>query len=68
MNLQQELHYQKLQQQTRRTFLKRALGGAGAIALGSLMGCGEDQTAIEPSLSANPMATAASHYAPKAKR
>lgn len=68
MNLQQELHYQQLQQQTRRTFLKRALGGAGAIALGSLMGCGEGQTAIKPSLSANPMATAASHYAPKAKR
>lgn len=72
MDILQELQYRKLQQETRRHFLKKCTSGLGAVALGSLMGCdpfssassGNNAAAVET----NALAAKLAHFAPKAKR
>lgn len=64
MNLLQETFEQHQQYLTRRHFFKTCGLGLGAMALGSLIGCGEQGR----DLSANPLLAQPSHFAPKAKR
>ncbi|MEX2592166.1 MAG: DUF1501 domain-containing protein [Anditalea sp.] len=71
MNILQELHYRKIQYETRRHFLKKCASGLGAISLGSIMGCNpssSDKPAVKSALGANPLAAKLAHFAPKAKR
>lgn len=65
-HLFEELHQQEQAYLTRRHFVKKGMLGLGAMALGSLMGCGGNQTLL-PTLS-NPLAARAAQFAPKAKR
>lgn len=60
----QELQYRKIQYQTRRHFLQKCTSGLGAIALGSLMGCGS--SSVETAASAT--TTKLPHFIPRAKR
>jgi hypothetical protein len=71
MNLQEEYQYRKLQNRTRRHFLRTSMGGLGALALGSLLGCGPEKgkgRGETGPLLENPMAASVSHYTAKAKR
>ena len=63
MNLQEEAKFKSLSYTTRRHFLKSSIGGLGAIALGSLLGCGTKQNSRMTSITEG-----LSHFAPKAKR
>ena len=58
------IHHQRLQVLTRRTFLQQAPLGVGAIALGSLLAADGRAAPAEP---ANPLAPKPPHFAPKAK-
>ena len=64
-DLFQDLHEQHQNYLTRRHFVKNGLLGIGAMALGSLMGCGGSSSLRNLS---NPMAARAAQFAPKAKR
>lgn len=66
MNLFEEIHQEHQNYLTRRHFLKTCGMGLGAMALGSLMGCGESLTGAE--ILGNPMLPKATHFAGKAKR
>ena len=66
MNLFEEIHHEHQNYLTRRHFLKTCGMGLGAMALGSLIGCGESLSGIEGL--GNPMLPKATHFAGKAKR
>lgn len=71
MNIFQELHYRKIQYETRRHFLKKCASGLGAMSLGTLMGCNSSSSykqKAKSGLEANPLVEKLSHFAPKAKR
>ncbi|MDQ3395731.1 MAG: DUF1501 domain-containing protein [Bacteroidota bacterium] len=72
MDILQELHFKKLQLETRRHFLKKCSSGLGAIALGSMMGCNpfsSNKPGSSPGAIINhDMKAQLSHFAPKAKR
>lgn len=72
-------HYDDVQRQalgslTRRHFLQSCASGMGAMALGTLFGCGPSATTPKASAEAlgpdvlRPLATRPPHFAPKAKR
>ncbi len=67
MNLIEELTYRELQQQTRRHFLKQCANGLGAIALGSLLGCGANSSTGQQKVLED-LVNKVPHFAPKAKR
>jgi hypothetical protein len=67
MNLQQELQYKTLQEQTRRHFLKKCASGLGAVALGSLIGCNSSSPEKKAEEVMNSLAEKLPHFAPKAK-
>lgn len=61
-----EVHEKHQDYLTRRHFVRNGILGLGAMALGSLLGCGGKESSM---LSlANPMAARAAQFAPKAKR
>ena len=66
MDIFQDLHERHQDYLTRRHFVRKGLLGIGAMALGSLMGCGGKESSLL-SLS-NPLAARAAQFAPKAKR
>src|SRR5438093_12619458 len=60
------LHWQRLQAQTRRQFLKDSQAGLGALALATLLGKG-GRGATPGNTADNPMSPRPPHFAPKAK-
>ncbi|MEM7371631.1 MAG: DUF1501 domain-containing protein [Bacteroidota bacterium] len=65
-DLFQELHEQHQAYLTRRHFVQKGLMGLGAMALGSLLGCGDQASNL--SALKNPLIARAAQFAPKAKR
>ena len=63
MSLLKESVERAIQFQTRRHFLKQCTTGLGAMAMGSMMGCGSSNS----SLITNPLAPKLPHFAGKAK-
>src|SRR5947208_1083523 len=61
------LHWQRLQAQTRRQFLKDSHAGLGALALATLMGTSGRAAAPVAASADNPMAVRPPHFAAKAK-
>ena len=74
MSFQDDLHRQALQSTTRRHFLRSCATGMGAMALGTVFGCGPSVSAPEASAGASrldvlrPLAPRPAHFAPRAKR
>ncbi|MFO7824295.1 MAG: DUF1501 domain-containing protein [Cyclobacterium sp.] len=64
MNIWEEAFIRKAQYNSRRHFLKKCTSGLGALALSSLMGCGEQPTGAKVSPG---LAGKGPHFAPKAK-
>ncbi|GAB3003143.1 DUF1501 domain-containing protein [Cyclobacterium sediminis] len=65
MNIWEEAFIRKAQYNSRRHFLKKCTSGLGALAMGSLMGCGNNSGAKQAAASF--LDKKASHFAPKAK-
>jgi hypothetical protein len=74
MNLFEQAEFERLQQVTRRHFLKKCTTGLGAMALGSFLGCSSSDKAAEKVGNAlannitNPLLPRPAHFAPRAKR
>lgn len=73
MKLFEEARQRAAELETRRHFLKKCTSGLGGIALSSLVGCNpfggsNPQANTIPPINRNPLAPAAPHFAPKAKR
>jgi hypothetical protein len=70
MNYAQQLQHETARHLTRRWFLQQCGVGLGSMALGTLLGRGEAQSAIGPPKSAipHPLAPRPPHFAGKAKR
>jgi len=70
MNHYEEAVYKLAKYNTRRYFLRQCTAGLGAMALGSLLGCGNSQkeTAEQTLFPENPLNVSAPHFAPKAKK
>ncbi|NHE56851.1 DUF1501 domain-containing protein [Cyclobacterium plantarum] len=64
MNIWEEAFIRKAQYNSRRHFLKKCTSGLGALALGSIMGCGEQHPGAK---SGAGLAGKGPHFAPKAK-
>lgn len=64
MSIWEEAYLRKAQYNSRRHFLKKCTSGLGALALGSLMGCGQETRIAGESAF---MAGQGPHFAPKAK-
>jgi len=67
--IEKELHRQRLENLTRRHFLRDCASGVGGLALASLFGACNPFTSKEniSSISSNPLAPRVPHFAPKAK-
>ena len=65
MNIWEEAFIRKAQYNSRRHFLKKCTSGLGALAMGSLMGCGNNSGAKQ--VAGSILDKKASHFAPKAK-
>lgn len=69
MNLHEEAREAQLRYQTRRHFLRQCTSGLGALALSSLLGsCGTRSRQAAGTVSTDPLAPRAPHFAPRAQR
>lgn len=74
MNLFEQAEFERLQQVTRRHFLKKCTTGLGAMALGSFLGCNSSDKSAGKVANAltnnviNPLLPRPAHFAPRAKR